>query len=223
MCAFKIFYHKSTIPSNQSNCKYFIFGAMRDGADMISQSLFNKITVFSAWWTVQPYNKLGNLMMTGAWFHIYSKNWSEGTGAHSSILHTLARAEGPWPSAPLTTLSSGHTGSPLGIKWLNWDGDQGQEKKPLTGLTLNPTWHFYSFLCQEKQQDSLDTTWALLPSAYTVATLQPCLGPCRSRAVTALKPPVGFLCQGRKYLPTHRRHKAIYALFVPSCDLFSLK
>lgn len=46
MCVFKILYPKSSIPSNQSNGKHFMFGALKDGADTTSQ-IFNKITAFS--------------------------------------------------------------------------------------------------------------------------------------------------------------------------------
>lgn len=53
MCVFKIFYHKSNVPSNQSNCKHFIYlkhsRATKDGAATTSQVLFNKIIAFSEW------------------------------------------------------------------------------------------------------------------------------------------------------------------------------
>lgn len=128
----------------------------------------------------------------------------------------------PWTFAtqhlPERTLLRTH-GLPSGIKCLCCDGDQGQESQPLTALTLNPRWHFFPVPCQEKQQDSFDTRGPCCPQ-HRVAALQSLPGCPWQQSCDS---PWSFLCQGRKYLPTHRRHKAIYALFVLSCDFFFLQ
>lgn len=133
--------------------------------------------------------------MSGAWFHIYSKS-CERVQEHTHPPCRARPGQRELCHQHPRALPSGQTGSPLGIKWLNWDGDQGREEKPLTGLTLNPRWHFFHFPCQEEQQGTLDTRWAWLPSAHTVAALQSLPGSCDSPEATS-----GLLVPRQKISP----------------------
>lgn len=127
------------------------------------------------------------------------------------------------PSPSCLHCSSGHTGSPSGTKSPNWDGDQGHEKEPPTGLTLNPRWHFLVSLARRSSRAVLTQGGPCCPRHKEWLHCSPCPGPLAAELGQPVKPPVGLWCQGTKYLPIHGRHKAIYALFVLPWDFFSLE
>ena len=108
----------------------------------------------------------------------------------------------------------------MGIKWLNRDMNQGQDKKSFPGLPHTVLWHVFGVTCQG---NSMIVVIRSRPHCLQHTRLLDgcaCFTPHSSLAENLQSCQCFFCAKSENTSPT-MRHNAIYLLFALACDFSS--
>lgn len=108
----------------------------------------------------------------------------------------------------------------MGIKWLNSDMNQGQDKKAFPGLPHSVLWHLFALTCQGNSMGVVIRSRSCCPQHTQLLDGCICFPPHSSLAENPQSCQCLFHAKSENTSPT-MRHNAIYLLFALSSDFSS--